>query len=541
MHKVKRIVAVSLILTLLTGCTSKKYNNEDVKDKESTVTSGSNISLEVSNTEEPQKTQKDYLTIATRPITSFNPLTNTDLHTKYILNLIYDNLFYLDKDLRYQSNIVNTPVFSGDGYSVTLTIRDDAIWHDKSPILADDIVYSINELINNQNPLYTDSIQYIKSVKKVDSKTVIVNFNKVFNPDTFNLCVPIVQKSFYDLPSSQLDSVRYKTNGSGKYKLLEAVDSRNYTLAIVDKYRDEATINKIYLKVIENSDLEVKAFNANIVDLVFLAPDELEKIEKADSSTIIDIGTNQYEFLALNFQNPFINNINIRRALAYAIPTEETVMSMYLNAAEVTNSDVNPDSYLYNPNLTTYTEDFQKGKRELAEAGFTSINDDGFIVKEGDPTVTLDFNILVNSENSYRENLAIKYSENLKALGIKSQVISVPFDEYMQRLNDGNYDIAFCGYQTDNSQNNVSLFTEGNVLRYTNAEVEEISSILNSATTAEEYEEGIMLLQSVVNSELPVISLCYTDELLLANNEITNADITVDNYFNNIDSWVVYE
>lgn len=252
--------------------------------------------------------------------------------------------------------------------------------------------------------------------------------------------------------------------------------------------------------------------------------------------------TDQYEFIALNFQNPLLNDINIRRALAYAIPSDETIQSMYLNASVRTHTTVNPKSYYYSDSYTEYIEDFERSRMYIDNAGFTKFDSEGFSIKQTETTnVSLEFNILVNEENIHRVNLAKKYSENLKAVGVKSQIIEVPFDEYLLRLNEGRYDLAFAGYLTGKNQNNIKLFLDGNILRYVNSKVDDIKLELENANTVDGYYDAMGDLQDLINKDLPVISICYKDILLLSNNDASNVTLTVDNFFSNIESWLVFE
>ncbi len=531
-------LGISLILVMsLVSC----GNNEPTTETVTEITTETTDDSTDANTEENEiKETQDYINIAVRPMQSFNPLTNTDVQTMYVLNLIYDNLFYRDETLKATSNIVEDPVFSEDGLSASFVIKSDAKWHNGDKITVDDIVYSLNTLKNNQNPLFATSVNAVNSISRTGDSTFVMYFKKPTNIHTLNLSFPIVQKGLYDNLSSKDTSSRYVTNGSGKYELEEVNDSRNFTLKASDKYAS-ANIQTINLIVIESFDLEVDAYNAGIVDIIFLKPDDLKNIRTAEDTTIINIPTNEYEFIAFNFQNPFLNDINIRRALAYAIPTDETIQSMYLNAADRTHTNVNPKSYLYNSSVVQYSEDFEQGKNLLKGVGYEGFNSEGYAVKaNGDSNISLDFNILVNQENTYRVNLARKYSENLKAIGVKSQVVAVPYDEYMDKLKNGNYDLAFVGYLTDESQNNSSLFAQGNILRYNNAEIIEMQKQLATANP-EIYVDTLNALQTEINTELPVISVCYKNILMLANHDITNVNATVDNYFNNIENWIVFE
>ncbi len=525
--RIAALMAISLFVTSCGG-TTDTTPTEDTANVEDTK----------EEVVDPNKEISDEVNIAIRPIKSFNPLTNVDAHNKEVLKLIYDELFFYDENMRNTSNIVDEPIFSEDGKSVTLTVKSDAKWHNGLPIRAEDIVYSISTLLNNQNPLYVTNLQGVTEARVVGGNAVIY-FNKIVNMDTLDLSVPIVQKDFYT-KSTGFDYENLKTNGTGKFKLVEAKDSRNFELKILDRYSDTANIDKINLLVIEDFETEINAFNADIIDLITMSPEELTSVRNSENTTIINVPTNEYEFIAFNFKNPLLNDVTLRQALAYVIPTDETIKSMFLNSSDRTQSNVNPNSYLYSDSLVSYTEDFEKSKELLGKIGFNGLSQEGLIEKKTETSsVILDFTILVNEDNVHRTNIAKKYSENLKAVGIKSTVLAVPYEEYTQRLNEGRYDIAFVGYLTPEGQNNIALFGANNILNYSNAKIPEISERLKNAKTSQEYKEIMFSFQNIINTDLPVVSICYNNKLLISNDEVSNINVVFDNYFYNIDSWQV--
>ncbi len=538
MLKVTKIIALLVIIIAMSSCSNDKVQEDVLETGEVEV----NTEIETSVDEDKLKVKQEEITIAIRPIKSFNPLLNEDIHNKQILKLVYENLFFLDENMQYKSNIVDKIAFSEDGMYANISIKEDAKWHDGTKIIADDIIYSFEQLKENGNKLYYTSTNTVDSIKKNSPSSITVTFVKSYNESTFNLAFPIVQKKFYDVDDEMLKATNYKTNGSGKYKLSKIIDSRNYELELIEDKIKNANIKKIKLIVLENFDIEVDAFNAEIVDIVFMNSDDLKKIKNTETTNIIDISTNQYEFIALNFKNPIINDLNVRRALAYAMPSDETIKSMYLNASDRTHSNINPNSYLYNENLIKYTEDFEKGRHFLSVSGFNKTNNYANGSNSTDNNIVgIELNILVNQENVYRTNLAKKYAENLKAVGVKSTLVNVPYEEYIERINEGRYDIAFVGYLTDKNQNNISLFSEGNVMNYQNKKIADIKQKIISAVSDDDYEEAIYELQTVVNSDLPVISICYKSILMLSGNEIGNVSIMLDNYFYNVENWLIFK
>ncbi len=114
----------------------------------------------------------------------------------------------------------------------TLKLRDGVTWSDGVPYTADDVVFSIQLLINNA-PNLNDSAnmkEWVANVNKVDAQTVVFNLNKPnprFQLDYFSVriwgSVPIVPKHIWEgqdpLTFKNYDPAKGWPIFSGAYKL----------------------------------------------------------------------------------------------------------------------------------------------------------------------------------------------------------------------------------------------------------------------------------------------------------------------------------
>ena len=58
--------------------------------------------------------------------------------------VIYDTLFGMDASGDIKPQMVDTVDVSADGLTYTMTLRDDLLWHDGTPVTAEDCIASIN-------------------------------------------------------------------------------------------------------------------------------------------------------------------------------------------------------------------------------------------------------------------------------------------------------------------------------------------------------------------------------------------------------------
>uniref|UniRef100_UPI00298E8D34 ABC transporter substrate-binding protein n=1 Tax=Treponema sp. TaxID=166 RepID=UPI00298E8D34 len=117
---------------------------------------------------------------------SLNPVLEQNTSALNASELIFDGLTNFEVDpeskklyteLGLAESIVQDP---SDKMTYTVTLREDVVWHDETPLTADDVVYSYNAytLEENNSPKREYINSFIKSCRAVDDKTVEFVFRK---------------------------------------------------------------------------------------------------------------------------------------------------------------------------------------------------------------------------------------------------------------------------------------------------------------------------------------------------------------------------
>lgn len=91
--------------------------------------------------------------------------------------LLYDPLFRLDHDLRAAPALAESAEPNADGTVWTVRLRQGAVWHDGRPVDADDLVYSINAWLDDEQNYSASSLRRLielTGVRKRDNLTVEV-------------------------------------------------------------------------------------------------------------------------------------------------------------------------------------------------------------------------------------------------------------------------------------------------------------------------------------------------------------------------------
>ena len=64
--------------------------------------------------------------------------------------------------------------------SVTWKMREDVLWQDGKPVIADDVLFTWNAISDPDNGTWIPGSDYIDSVEQVDQYSFVVNYNTIY-------------------------------------------------------------------------------------------------------------------------------------------------------------------------------------------------------------------------------------------------------------------------------------------------------------------------------------------------------------------------
>ena len=117
----------------------------------------------------------------------------------------------------------------------------------------------------------------------------------------------------------------------------------------------------------------------------------------------------------------------------------------FLAFAVAASLPVNPASKLYNENYAKqFKYDLKQVQTILSNAGLKDYDEDGFLeIKNGETLTEIDINFLVFSGSTVKVNMAQKFAEDMKSVGIKVTVNKQDWEHYRALINAGNYDMYY--------------------------------------------------------------------------------------------------
>lgn len=377
--------------------------------------------------------------------TSVDPCNNTGGTNSEIINNLYgfwvnyknipgsDNILLADTASGEQgvgSGIFASWDVSADGTVYTMHLREGLKDSYGAPFTADDAYWVLDRIQHSTGCPWVAGSENItdvsKQVKVIDAKTLQITLpapNAIFlRMLAVNNGMAIGATARKHTTSSDPwanDWMKQNAPALGPYKLdkwtpgVEMVLSRNPNWWGAKPYYDKV----VYRQVPTSSNRVALLLNGQANVARDLSQDELDQVAKSDRAYNACVAGNDFVYLPLNLaEGQPTANLKVRQALAYAIPYDEIVTSVYRGRAKKLYGAF-PSSYAdyIGDSAYPYKTDLAKAKQLLSEAGYPN----GF-----NTTMTL------NNSRPTDERMAVLVQNNLKQIGISVSIDSKPDAAY---------------------------------------------------------------------------------------------------------------
>jgi len=357
-----------------------------------------------------------------------------------LAQLIYSSLFTRDNNGYLMPDLVTDYKISADQKAYTLTIRDDAQWHNGNPVTIDDVIFTFNNIKNGQ---YQSPLRYnFNGVEagKIDDRTIQFTLKEPYAPFMEFLTFGILPLGLWQdvTPQSMgLAELNLKPIGSGPYQFKSLTKDKNgnikaYTLeANLDYYNPVPHIAKVVFKFFVAPEEMIAALNNNKIDAAsYLAPEYYNEVIAPNSFNFHQLSLPQISGLFFNLNNDslVVSSPNVRQALAYAIDKRTMVEEVLPHQAQVIDGPILPNSFAFNDQINTYNYNPEKAKALLAEAGWElkTIKDqagvEGTWLAKKEQILQIEITIPDNPQNLA---LAEKIKGYWETIGVKTTIKAV--------------------------------------------------------------------------------------------------------------------
>ncbi|PKN53627.1 MAG: peptide-binding protein [Deltaproteobacteria bacterium HGW-Deltaproteobacteria-13] len=456
------------------------------------------------------------------------PLLASDSASHNIAGMVYNGLIKYDKDMNIVGDLAESWEISPNGLVITFHLRKGVKWHDGHPFTSADVLYTYQVTVDPKTPTaYAGDFLKVKKAEALDDYTFRVTYPKPFAPALISWSSSILPRhllSGKDITKSELS--RHPV-GTGPYKFKEWVSGQKIVLVSnPDYFEGQPYIDGRITRIIPDAAtmfLELRAQNIGMMGLTPL------QYTRQTENNLFKNNFNKYRYLSFaytylgyNLKNPLFTDKRVRQAISYAINKDEIISGVLLNLGKPANGPYKPGTWAYNDKVKMYNYNPQKARDLLREAGWTKINSEGVLEKDGKPFV---FEIVTNQGNETRQKCAEIIQRQLKEVGIVVKIRILEWSAFVTDfINKRRFDSVIMGWTIpldpdayDVWHSSKTAPEELNFISYKNPEVDEMLEKGRSTFDQKERKKYYDRFQEILAEDQPYTFLYVPEALIIIN------------------------
>ncbi len=343
---------------------------------------------------------------------------------------------------------------SGDGKTITFTLKDGIKFHDGTPLTAEDYAWTLNRAIDPTiaSPVSGAMLQGMTQATALDPLTLQITLSSpnyyILNGLAIGGYLAPYSKEYAE--SNGDDYLARNPMGVGPYIFKEWRTGESITLERNPDFTwgpDYAPgprfVQTIVFKIIPDQATDVAALEAGETVTTGVSQSEISRFEDPTKFTIYHtMGQTLYPALVFNLTKEPWTDINVRQALSYAIDRQSIVDVFLQGQGEIAYGPLPPSIPGYTKDVETYYHfDTAKALSLFKDAGYTQ-DASGKLSKAGVP---LTIKLLTPSYDFIIPGLEI-VKEQLKTIGVELTIEALDPSLVDTNATKGDYDLLVTGY-----------------------------------------------------------------------------------------------
>jgi peptide/nickel transport system substrate-binding protein len=361
---------------------------------------------------------------------NLDPHTTTVSEDTNITNQIYNTLVGTNESLEPVPELATEWEISDDGLTYTFQLAEGVEFHDGTPFDADAVVFNFERVMSDE--ITSPQKEYLSPVKSV----------KADGPSTVVITLKQPSASFLGVLSTQVGQIVSPTAveesgedygahpvGTGPFKFVEWVADSRVIVEKNESYFEDGLpkIDGIRFDIIPDGAVALTAVRTGDADISLEVPEEQrELLDSEDGVSVVEGDGLRTDVMLFNSAKPPFDNVNLRRAINYAIDRQALVEGSLGGLGTPAYGMLTPSEWAYDESLKCFPHDVQAAKRELQEGGQSG---------------TFKFKASVTS---VPENLqsAEAIQAQLAEAGIEMEIVPVELTQAGEMLANGDFQAA---------------------------------------------------------------------------------------------------
>ncbi len=403
-----------------------------------------------------------------------NPFASQFTSNYFVFTEVYDlliNFAIKDNSPDYENSPAVSAESSPDGKVWTYKLREDVKWADGVPFTADDVVWTLQTVVDTAEDPGNVLSQYLPtpdSIEKVDAYTVRITLPEP-NVRMTSMYIPMLPKHiwenvekakikdfdpFTEITDAETGEKKKAIIGTGPF-MVTKVDKTGTTILERNPYfyGPKGEIDRLLMVKYGDKNAQLQDTKLGTLDAILSGETKWVKGEEGNGDiTVWSYPSPGFSEIAFNScvagveasvcTNPgadvskAVQDVSLRQALYYALNRKDVLDVVLQGQGTVGNGLISPyyaryyQDFSQEPDIA-YAYDPEKAKQVLSAGGWACPTGGGICEKGG---VKASFELLVRQNNDDDQNAAQRYAADAKAVGIEMKLAVVSEDQINERI-----------------------------------------------------------------------------------------------------------
>ena len=401
-----------------------------------------------------------------------------------LLENVYEGLVRVNDDGSIEPSLAKSFTVSDDGLTYSFSLRD-AQFHDGASLTADDVVWSLNRLLDDDSTvvLPTQVAQFARVTEVASEGDVVtVTLSERDNDLLYNLTQRggvIFRKDSTDFANTAI--------GTGPFTLAKWDKGNSITLERFEQYWGRrADTRTVVFRYFADATALSNAMLAGDIDVMTTvqSPESLEVFEARDDLKVLSGSTNCEVTLGMNNSRPPFNDVRVRTAVRQAIDKQALIDTAWAGYGTEIGSFVPPTDPWFEDLTDVAPYDVSAAREALVSAGV----DAGTAISLDVPPI------------NYATNSSEFIAAALGEVGFDVTITPVTWEEWLDRVfTKADYDLTIvCHIE----RNDMAIYANPDYyFRFDNAEYQDLVSAAGAAATPKERTDSLRKAARILSEQ----------------------------------------
>src|SRR5215216_3741996 len=370
-----------------------------------------------------------------------NPLLDwNNVADRSVNRLLFSGLVRFDEHGLPQADLAEAWGVAQDGTVYNFSIRQNAVWHDGTPVTSDDVLFTIDRM-KSEGSLYPQDIKDLWSkieVTKLNDKNIKFTLTEPFVPFMDYLTFGVLPKHLLEsVAPDQVEKAEFNLNpvGSGPYKFDHLlVDNGKITGVVLTVsptfYGKAPFIEQVVFRYYPTSAAALDAYRqGDVLSISQITGDVLSAALEEPDLSVYSSRMPQMSFVLFNLNNSevaFLQNEKVRRALMFGINRPYLINSFLQGQAIIADGPILPNSWAYYDGIEHFEYD--------PEAAVDLLKGEGYVIPAGGGDVrakegTLLTFTMLHPDDATHTKIAETIRDEWTAIGVHVDLKAIPYDK----------------------------------------------------------------------------------------------------------------